>query len=133
MVRQHVCEPAVRLAGRHPEDPSFVGQLVERVDQAVVQRLRVEQPLGAHMLERRLVIVRDRGVEARVGIGGERGDSFDQTEPHNAADRLTRGRGDAHARERRLHCAADVGMAVDERAVAVEDREAGGSVRHATP
>src|SRR3546814_15688509 len=70
-----------------------------------------------------LVGIGEAGVIVGLRLGKQHPHRLDQAQPDDAADRGARGRVDAVRGERFLDRAADVGLAVDERAIAIEDRE----------
>jgi len=100
--------------------------MIEHVEDAVIERFRTHRARGPHPEERRLVIVRQSLVKLCLGVGQQHFHRFDQAQPDDPADGGTVRRDEADAGEGFLDRSANIVLAVDQRAVAIEQRKASG-------
>ncbi len=127
-MREHEAEPAIGLAGGDAEQPAIGVERLDRVGDAVEQRLASSAPRCARV-EGALVVLGHRAWSRVVGLGKQLRDRLDQAQPDDPPDRSRGRRIEAGAAAKLSSIAqADIDLAIDERAVAIEERR-GGSCR----
>jgi len=112
-----------RLAGGDAEhDVRPAAQRFDRCTDAVEQRL-VQGRIALHLDKRRAVTVRELASHGRAAVGRERAEGLGQRQPHDGERRRACGHRQPEPGKGVRHRLADAVLAVDERAVAIEDDE----------
>jgi hypothetical protein len=121
-------KPRSDFPGRDAQLPASGEKRVDCFHDPLVQWFG-DNAFAPHRVERRLVAVGKAVVQRRVMLGRQRRHRLRQAQPDDAARRFMRRRGEAVAREAAVHGQANVGAAVHQRPVAIEDGKAGRSPR----
>ena len=124
VVREQQRQPAVRLSRGDAEPPAARLELDQCFADARVKRLDNERARRAQPMVRVAIFAGEVRVQCRVAVGNQRHHRLDQTQADDVTDGVIVGCGQTDASEAFGHRPDDVDLAVDERAVTVEHREA---------
>ena len=115
-------EAPVAFAGGHAQFPAARAQAVEQRADAVKQRFG-QPSLGPRGAKRLFVAINQRVVEHRLDPWGQPTHRLRQAEANNAADQRALGQGKAKPGKGGFHRLANIRLAIDQRAIAIEHGE----------